>query len=57
MPWASTLTVASCGSVKRAPALVAATAASCEASTRSYSARCGPLNLPLAGKVRVMSLA
>ena len=38
-------------------AAVAATAASCEASTRSYSARCGPLNLPSAGKVRVMSLA
>ena len=32
-------------------------AASCEASTSSYSARCGPVNLPLAGKVRVMSLA
>jgi hypothetical protein len=43
--------------LKRAPGRVAAAAASWLASTSSYSARCGPLKRPLAGKVRVMSLA
>ena len=37
--------------------VVAAMAATWLCSTRSYSARCGPLNVPLAGKLRVMSLA
>ena len=38
-------------------ARVAATAASWLASTSSYSASCAPVKRPLAGKVRVMSLA
>ena len=41
----------------RAPGRVAAAAASCAASTMSYSSRCAGLKRPLAGKVRVMSLA